>query len=413
MTSSISLNFSRMRKLLLLCILSSALLSHHITADDIIVTSRIFNSTIASGNISENLFEIKNDDYYKTKKSYNVTFNYSIFSYEDNNRIIEKKESIRINNFKYKKTTGLGKFRFENGTKYDICIEATFYSTETNDNKDLKICWNYSIGYVAKQNKKKICSMSAEISVEDYSAKMNPEKINFKVLPIRKRITNESNGTEDFVIEYWIDDIYGNILKRKANTSSSSKKTFTIKDNLMMTIIIHARIYNKTCTNVENNTETSVAIIINPEKVEKNPIEILDIKQIESVVFVKMALFRNTSDNKIDLWIENNNEKISNIYTINIHTMYADAIFTIPISILDTNEDKNAQLIIDGFGTRMKNIIELKVKENTSKNYSKKEIETNKSSTRKTVEKDFFIKFITSNKTENVINSPNVNVISQ
>ncbi len=74
----------------------------------------------------------------------------------------------------------------------------------------------------------------------------NGEKIEF-----HNKLSDESF---DYIIEYWIEDINGSIVKRKMNTTNHLKKFFTPK-NRGADIVIKARIAYVGCdeTNSDNN----------------------------------------------------------------------------------------------------------------------------------------------------------------
>ena len=63
-----------------------------------------------------------------------------------------------------------------------------------------------------------------------------------------------SNSSFDYTIEYWIEDIDENIIKKKINTTNQNKKTFTPK-NTNKTITIKNKIAKIECINinVDNN----------------------------------------------------------------------------------------------------------------------------------------------------------------
>ena len=409
---------SNHKMLFMIIMIASSMIVASISArgDNMTVTIRINASDISSGNVSENIFTLTNHDYQKTKSAFNITFSYNISRIDDGESLLEKTDTIRITNFKYRKSTGLGKFRFSMNSTYRICSMIVASSGQSTESITIS-CVNISSGSFSETRIP--CALSPEIIVDDYSAVMSLDKLSFKVLPKK----SQGNQTGKYVIEYWIEDTFGNVLKRKANTSSSSKKSFTLKDNAMMTLMIRAKIYNISCRNSANITESSVAIVVNPETTAREQIELLDIKQAGNMVFVKVSLFRNSSESEVRIWFEDRNEKISNIYTIDVLTMYSHSIFNIPIQI--SEERKGTSLVIEGFGKRIENMISL---ENRTRSMamenainleeSRKDNETgnhvNISSRREeknmtTVEKDFFIRLIAANKTENVINSPNVN----
>lgn len=78
----------------------------------------------------------------------------------------------------------------------------------------------------------------------------------------------------EFYIEYWIEDIYGNILKNKVQTNNLNEKTYTPNINEKTVVALFKnRIINLTCVsgeeNIINETSEKIIIIKNPEYKEK------------------------------------------------------------------------------------------------------------------------------------------------
>jgi hypothetical protein len=82
------------------------------------------------------------------------------------------------------------------------------------------------------------CSISLSIT-SDSRIFENSRKIEFY---------NKVDGADMFVVEYWVEDSYGNIIKSKRNTTNENKKSFTPK-NLDTDIIIKNRLVFPECTN--------------------------------------------------------------------------------------------------------------------------------------------------------------------
>lgn len=78
----------------------------------------------------------------------------------------------------------------------------------------------------------------------------------------------------EFYIEYWIEDIYGNVLKNKVQTNNLNEKTYTPNINeKTVAAVFKNRIINLTCVsgeeNIINETAEKIIIIKNPEYTEK------------------------------------------------------------------------------------------------------------------------------------------------
>lgn len=86
-------------------------------------------------------------------------------------------------------------------------------------------------------------SCSLKVSIDSEKTRFqNDEKIFFYNTLNRDDI--------DYVIEYWIEDSEGRIIKPKINTSNQDKKSFTPK-NANSDIIIKARIANSSCADTD------------------------------------------------------------------------------------------------------------------------------------------------------------------
>ena len=84
------------------------------------------------------------------------------------------------------------------------------------------------------------CNISIFIETNDNIFE-NGEKITF--------YSKLSNKTPNYLIEYWVEDIDGKIIKRKVNTTNQNKKSFTPK-NIDKDIVIQARIAEIGCQDV-------------------------------------------------------------------------------------------------------------------------------------------------------------------
>ena len=121
---------------------------------------------------------------------------------------------------------------------------------------------------------------------------------------------------KDYTIEYWIEDLIGNILKNKKNTTNSNKKTYTPQLKTPNIYVIKAKIYSSSCnlnlssfaffypilnSTSENNTLnlTTKIKILNKFQLINNSNNILDLE-----------VFRGDI-NKRTIYVYNNNKKLT------------------------------------------------------------------------------------------------------
>lgn len=133
----------------------------------------------------------------------------------------------------------------------------------TNNNTDNMTITNST----GKENK---CNVTIGIKIkEEKRVYYDKETIKFyntlNVTPAQKK---------EFYIEYWIEDIYGNILKNKVQTNNLNEKTYTPNINeRTVAAVFKNRIINVTCeygeANILNENSEDIIVIKNPEYKEK------------------------------------------------------------------------------------------------------------------------------------------------
>ncbi|MBW2999410.1 lamin tail domain-containing protein [Candidatus Woesearchaeota archaeon] len=109
------------------------------------------------------------------------------------------------NNTVYNETNTTGNFSTNNTNSTDIDINATVNETNTTNTTTENNC-NASIDILTGK--------------ELYQS---GEQIKFKF--------NLSNNSQEFIIEYWVEDLFGEILKNKRNTTNLNEKSYTPKIN--------------------------------------------------------------------------------------------------------------------------------------------------------------------------------------
>jgi len=120
-----------------------------------------------------------------------------------------------------------------------------------------------------------------------------------------------SNSSFDYTIEYWVEDIDGNIIKRKTNTTNQNKKSFTPK-NANKTIIIKSRIAKISCNNInliDNSAQKTIYFQDSGELGINYTHKIVKISFEINKEFEKLAEFSNSLNLK---------EKNSSNFTLNM-----------------------------------------------------------------------------------------------
>lgn len=348
---------------------------HQAHSYDLEVTSLDLN--LISDEKITNLFQIVNSEYYQNKTISEVTLEYNV---SFNNKIIAS-EKLAFPDFKYKKYSGTGSFIVKENGKYMVC--GKIYSNISEDNySNNKICTEYETLDTNVE-----CDFEPNIWIEDSQRIVEGNQLRFKIY-----VNEYTNNSElPYIAEYWIEDVFGNIIKKKINTTNTLFKTFTIKSINPTTLILKSKLYSYSCNdkNIDNNQDIEVILMRNTTT-RFEPLEIKDINIIGNYVFVDIKAFNNGTKNNIKIWLESNDKKISNDFELSVLSRNEPFEFKVPIFF--SSNEQNARLVIDAFGERFERIIQIN---KPSKNSEK---------ANKTI--------FTGNlfKTENVINSHKVNL---
>ena len=105
----------------------------------------------------------------------------------------------------------------------------------------------------------------------DHSLKIETDKINFsngEQIKFGHIITNK---TDSYQIEYWIEDLFGTIVKSKRNTTNTNEKSYTPNINEKDKILVIRNILYVECndTNLSNNYAEKLVFVVNNEYSEE------------------------------------------------------------------------------------------------------------------------------------------------
>ncbi|MFH1850658.1 MAG: hypothetical protein ABH879_10865 [archaeon] len=158
----------------------------------------------------DKLFRIRNLDHVTgDTDSIDVWVIYNVSSAESYNQ-----QTFALTGLNKEKTAGTGSVTFSAPGRYIICgriANATVHDPDTANNV---ACKNVS----ALDSTGLACNVS--IGLETGKTVYEADE----VVGFYNRLSNESYY---YVIEYWAEDLFGNLLKKKVNTSNTNKKTFT------------------------------------------------------------------------------------------------------------------------------------------------------------------------------------------
>jgi len=255
------------------------------------------------------------------------------------------------NNYECKEIIVVG----ENYT-YNSATNHTTYNVSTNNtnNNSLNISENNETNIIDD------CNFSINIKIKNKLLELG-EKQEFTILA-----DNISKTKYNHIVEYWVEDLFENIIKNKINTTSTSVKSFTPSfEEEEKTFLIKAKVhecnletyelFSVKSNNEQEEKETELKIIY-PQKVN-----------YEDIFLVELEGFKaNTRKTLISIWVEDENKKISEITKVYVLQKYKKFHFKVPVVFKETKiENKEYLLIIDGLNIRKEELIEIEYSKET------------------------------------------------
>ena len=276
-----------------------------------------------------NLFKLTNNNHISGQTdqieliiAYNLTLN--------NNLILEDTFQKTINSHSSSNT---GEITLTGYGNYSLCGEITNSSHPDNYTINNKVCLNFQI-----IPEELTCNISINISTEKIIYN-NKETISFYNLI--------NNQTFPFTIEYWIEDLFGNILKSKINTTNLNKKSYTPSiEETDKTIIIKNQLFITACNNLGKTSSQKVLTIKNNITINQSSSINLNSPPDESsfgdLIYIEVSAYRgNTLKRTIYSWIEDKDHtKVSEKAKTSLNQKYTSYEFNLPLQINPNCDDK-------------------------------------------------------------------------
>ena len=180
-----------------------------------------------------------------------------------------------------------------------------------------------------------------------------------------------NNDSFPFVIEYWIEDLFGNLVKNKINTTNTNQKSWkTSIDEKDKVLFIKSRVYpfcqdeNETNNFAENMfivVKKEILLASASENSSKSSIAITKINPAEAsfgdLIQVDLEIYKgSTSKYSVAIWVEKEGKTLSEKTKINLKNDQLIYNLNLPVQI-DPNcerkiKDGSALLIVEGLGER-------------------------------------------------------------
>lgn len=292
----------------------------------------------------------------------NITVFYNIS--KNNNLIKQDYFSREVGCSAYANT---GSITFNHSGDYTICGLITD-STINDTNKDNDFaCKNILV----IDTRTIPCNISINITT-DKNFYLDNETIKF--------YNNLNDKSFPYVIEYWVEDLFGNIFKKKINTTNTNQKSYSPRINEQdLVLLIKNQVY-VLCndSNMSDNHAENMLIVknTNPNFLSTEGNSSLEITKIYDLGTDKKAKFGQTIRVKVDiykgdttkssvsLWIEDSNgNRLSKESKTNVYQKYMNYILALPVQIKPNcgydYEDGIYKLIIEGLNEKSSQNIEI------------------------------------------------------
>src|SRR3989338_10228993 len=167
-----------------------------------------------------------------------------------------------------------------------------------------------------------------------------------------------SDEIHQYIISYYITDLFNNLIKEPKNTSNNNEKSFTpYIFETEQVFMIHNELIFIDCNNTNNNTKTNKTIIIKGNKIKESKIGISKIdKTLEfgDTLWANLEIYKgNSSNGRLDIYLQRGEDRITKKSKLDLKTNYQEYKLSIPINIpfdcQNKFENGTYRLIIEGF----------------------------------------------------------------
>jgi len=221
------------------------------------------------------------------------------------------------------------------------------YENSTNQDTNNETNFSNNNEIINENNEILDCTISLNIETEKKIYE-NGETIEF--------YNKLSDTSYDFIIEYWIEDLYGKILKEKRETKNLAKKTFTPKNKDEKTIVIKSTLKSINCNNKNENNDVEHLVIVKKPENEiilnfSEDINLLGYNFYDNFIEVKLKVVKgNSKKSKVEIYIKNNEKKISEISNFDIYSHNIELKINVPVLLNDCVNKNKTYIIINGLG---------------------------------------------------------------
>jgi len=318
-----------------------------------IILSTYLDDVIYLNNRYTQLFKIKIENKDSCSEKDSVTVRYNITS----DGLV--KEDVFSREIGCSGTANTGEFTPSEPGDYTLCGEVISSTVEETNFEDNSACMDFTVLDPSDVP----CDIVLDITTNGTFIYEKGESIKFK--------TELNDESFPFEIEYWIEDLFGNIYKNKYTSTNTNQKSWKTNIDEEDRILLIKAVVTPSCNdvNLEDNYAEEMFVVTNvleeveeEEQVEEDSsIEIGKISPTEisfgDLVNAEVEVYKNsTGKYSLSAWIKKDNKIIS--YKTKFHLKSKNTLYKLflPIQLKpNCNEkikDGKAMLIIEGLGEK-------------------------------------------------------------
>lgn len=272
------------------------------------------------------LFKIANFDYKQGDEAKNITFNYTI-------NALGSQEHYREDSFvvslKSTKRTELGYFFSQQAGNYLICGNINILANSIGTTS--VICKEVHVLESA--------SVACDVSITSFTDALN--YTSGQKVGIFHRVTFKNDSFFPYTIEYLVEDVYGNIVKKSSQTTNTDKKSWTIPQRNELQIYFLISNLTVLCNNTNSLTNTRHLFYVKGERFEDSSLVIEEVYtpkdgiELGQYIKAKIHVYKgNTTRTSVHVYAASpKGKKISELIKLNFLEKYKETFFDISLKL--------------------------------------------------------------------------------
>jgi hypothetical protein len=255
-----------------------------------------------------------------------------------------------------------GEFTPKNPGNYTLCGTVNGSTVNESYFADNIICANFTVIDTSILP----CNISINVTTNETGVYEEGQPIKFR--------TELNNETSPFIIQYWIEDIFGNFCKDPYNTTNTNQKSWKTSIAEQDRVLFVKSIVYPGCNDSDLSDNFAEKMFIvksgSSDSEAASDESILEIAGLDDkvnfgdTVDVKVSIYKgDTSKYSISLWAEDSGKKISETTKINLYDKYSHFNGQLPVKLYPNCdlrlEEGEYDVVLSGMGKEDKKEIDV------------------------------------------------------